>query len=205
MLFLDSDTAILRNLDHLLETMLARPSIGELKTPQGCLNQGGALSNPNTGVWGVRPSSTVYSTLLSWMHGSVIDCHVGMQDVHVQFFSHLSPRARSKFGAFEQVPLHVGYNMKGGDWARCFKYLNFSADDVYVTHWSGKRKPRRGLHPEHPMQQRALSMYLGSYCSWARSHNSSDSTCDEPIPLGHHEASGRLGSQPQVLARGETW
>eukprot|EP00966_Prymnesium_polylepis_P115076 2659759-Prymnesium_polylepis.1 len=178
---MDSDVAVLRNVDHLLERMLARPVIGELKTPQGCLNEGGASGAPNTGVWAVRPSAVVFNTLMSWMHWSMIDCNVGLQDVHQAFFSRLPPRAKAKFGVFEQVALPVKYNMKAGDWARCLSKLNFTADEVFITHWSGKRKPRRGLYPnQHPTQRRALEMYLDAYCTWGEMLNATDSTCDAP-------------------------
>ena len=96
-------------------------------------------------------------------------CRVGLQDVHQQFFSHLPPRARERFAPFEQVGLHVGYNMKQGNWTRCFEQLNFTEEQVHLLHWSGKRKPRRGGYADatEPGQRRALERYMDAYCLWA--------------------------------------
>ena len=182
-LFFDSDVAIVRNVDHLLERMLARPEIGEMKTPQGCLNVDAAHHFPNTGVWAVRPNRTVLSSLRNYMATTPIGCRVGLQDVHVQYFSRLPAKARHRFGTFEQVALPVRYNMKAGDWPSCFRRDNFSADDVFVVHWSGKRKPRRGLYPQaHPLQRRALDSYLDTLCGWAAFLNATVSACEPSAP-----------------------
>ena len=64
--------------------------------------------------------------------------------------------------------------------SRCLNKLNFSAEDIHITHWSGKHKPKRGMYPnEHPIQRWALKMYLDAYCSWGDLVNASqsDPTC----------------------------
>ena len=57
-LSLDSDVAVLQNLDHVLDGFLAaRREVREVRTPQGCLAEGAVSPFLNTGVWAVRPSA----------------------------------------------------------------------------------------------------------------------------------------------------
>ena len=52
-LYLDADLAVIRNVDHVLETLLRNPSLDEIRTPIACTD---GMAGFNTGVWAVRPS-----------------------------------------------------------------------------------------------------------------------------------------------------
>ena len=56
LLYLDSDVAVVRPLDAVLETMLRDPRYKEVRTGQGCLPTHASMRFVNTGVWGVRPN-----------------------------------------------------------------------------------------------------------------------------------------------------
>ena len=132
----------------------------------------------------------VMSTFKNYMMSMTFTCKVGLQDVHQAFFSRLPSRAREKFAPFEQVGFHVGYNMKQGNWTRCFNKLNFSEDQVHVVHWSGKRKPRRSGYSDgvEPLQNRALKQYMDALCLRASVMNVTAPACG-PEPPSHYPRS----------------
>jgi hypothetical protein len=90
-LLLDSDLIVRRSLDHVLQTMLARPEIAEARTPEGCLNpisvEPARGNYFNTGVWGVRPDASVFGSLVRFLRSGVSQCGIGIQTAAKGFFS----------------------------------------------------------------------------------------------------------------------
>ena len=92
-LYIDSDVSVLRNMDHVLQAMLDRPTMGHAITTEGCSNfsanihedplvpiEGHKLARHiNTGVWAVRPSGNVYSSLLNFLGTTRLPCDLGDQ------------------------------------------------------------------------------------------------------------------------------
>ena len=91
-LWLDADAVVLRNLDHLLEVMMATPDIVELRTPQKCRTKLSAASTRdarartfggafNAGVWGLKPDTATAESLVRWLRAptSPFACSIGFQ------------------------------------------------------------------------------------------------------------------------------
>ena len=139
-LSIDNDVAVLRNLDGLLDTMLARSDeVRELRTPQGCLPQKDAHSYLNTGIWGLRPSDDVWKGMYRELRRGSFSCGVGDQTAAMQYFG--DDRRLNKRGAHsaQTLSLHAGYNLKANAGAvSCLTKLqrlrvgpgNHSADDL---------------------------------------------------------------------------
>ena len=105
-LSLDSDVAVLQNLDHVLDGFLAaRREVREVRTPQGCLAEGAVSPFLNTGVWAVRPSAPLYARLEAFLERGTVKCGVGDQTAAMSFFG--GNRARERIAS-----LHAGYNLK---------------------------------------------------------------------------------------------
>ena len=105
-LSLDSDVAVLQNLDHVLDGFLAaRREVREVRTPQGCLAEGAVSPFLNTGVWAVRPSAPLYARLEAFLERGTVHCGVGDQTAAMSFFG--GNRARERIAS-----LHAGYNLK---------------------------------------------------------------------------------------------
>ena len=90
-LYVDSDVAVLRNMDHVLRAMLGSPTIAHVITTEGCSNfsahkeplvltEGHKLARfINTGVWAVRPNGVVHSSLLNYLGTTRLPCDLGDQ------------------------------------------------------------------------------------------------------------------------------
>ena len=121
-LYLDTDLAVLRNLDHILEDMLESwPLLAQARTPQACRTldrpegddrlREEALDRWNTGVWAVRPSNVVYRSLVNFLqNGSSFRCSSGFQGAATTFFGRQGRYIKTE--AEEALKLHVGYNLK---------------------------------------------------------------------------------------------
>ena len=93
-LSLDSDVAVLQNLDHVLDGFLAaRREVREVRTPQGCLAEGAVSPFLNTGVWAVRPSAPLYARLEAFLERGTVKCGVGDQTAAMSFFGGNRARA----------------------------------------------------------------------------------------------------------------
>ena len=67
-LYLDTDLAILSNLDHLLLRLLSMPPHAQIWTPQQCKSLTGAAAvSFNTGVWGVKPDLRIHRELMDYV------------------------------------------------------------------------------------------------------------------------------------------
>ena len=185
-LSLDSDVAVLQNLDHVLDGFLAaRREVREVRTPQGCLAEGAVSPFLNTGVWAVRPSAPLYARLEAFLERGTVKCGVGDQTAAMSFFG--GNRARERIAS-----LHAGYNLKADSGVeRCLLQVaqrrggaaaaNASAAapprtyaaDAHIVHWSGRRKPHDlddcspGGRIRDATERRALDLYLTEFCRWA--------------------------------------
>ena len=171
LLFIDSDAAVLRNVDHIIEMMLGRPEVGHAVAVDGCptLSAAAASSQINTGVWAVRPSQTAYRSLTDFWRGSMVPCELGDQTVAQHFFR-LTPRRRAKLAPFEQVRLHQGYNLQTQHQRvpECLRASGLNLSQAFILHWAGPRKPSFRDEPHHtsdPVEAPAFREYRKVYCT----------------------------------------
>eukprot|EP00967_Tisochrysis_lutea_P144436 scaffold269663_cov37-Tisochrysis_lutea.AAC.2 len=163
-LYLDTDLAVLHNIDHLLAQEV---HVEELRTPTGCNPSGYHLWN--TGVWGIKPNHTRFELISGWLHepGNLSNpCGNGFQTAAYTFLLH------EKFAPSSVVHVGCEYNMKADRGVRiCAAILDIPLSAVAVVHWSGTRKPHLGRVrslPEDggtpdPLERRALDIYLNAY------------------------------------------
>merc|ERR1719223_294230 len=143
LLYMDSDVAVVRNLDHVLKTMLASPALDEFRTPQGCCPAGAAAHYLNTGVWGVRPTTAVFDGLSAGLRDGSQKCGIGFQTAAEQMLSNSWFRKRFNMGGIGL--LHAGYNAKADKGVTaCLHKLGINQTGLHTVHWSGSpgRKPR---------------------------------------------------------------
>ena len=104
LLYLDTDLAVLKNLDHVIRDLLAMPEMNaHALTPDGC---GGNVRHAfNTGVWGVRPNCDALPHARQLPRGTRIPCQLGEQTASMAFFRVSASRAtkRRAMGVGEQV------------------------------------------------------------------------------------------------------
>lgn len=184
-LLLDSDLAVVRPMDDVLEFMLRNPSYIEARTPLKCRTPiSTSLGDDalfNSGVWALRPSRTVHATFVDWMQGnrdgSRFPCGIGIQDAANAFF------VRTKVGKQRSresriLGLSVANNLKVDTRTRrCLKTQNISDSQVRVVHWSGPRKPQRiranDLDREPRSVRIGLLTYASAYCRFLQQLNAS--------------------------------
>jgi hypothetical protein len=168
-LYLDTDLAVIQNIDRLLAPRApGKRKIEELRTQAGC------TANPklkwmwNTGVWGVRPNRTRFELMARWLReeGNTSNpCGVGFQTAAHILLMHIYPPTSVRYVGCE-------YNMKADKGvSACAKKLDIPLSSVAIVHWSGTRKPHlpqvSGL-PENggtrdTVERRALDLYLNAY------------------------------------------
>ena len=167
--YLDSDVAVVRNLDHVAREMLAAPQLHEARTLSGCQGDGGANSsgaeraNFNTGVWALRPNRTTYARLLAFLRGGRFRCITGDQTAANAFFhDHHDGVA----GAVRV--LHAGYNLKADKGAAaCLRRAGLRDADAHVVHWSGVHKPWSTARPHDAIEREQLLRFNHSRGRWA--------------------------------------
>ena len=165
-LYLDTDLAVLFNLDHLLYGLLAAShERAQIWTPQECKMLSGFQKYAfNTGVWGVRPNINVSREIVEFVASGHHRCHIGFQAAATQFFgnNHWSGHAHK---------LHVRYNLKPDHGFRtCMLKRGINASEVGIVHWSGWRKPWY-LYGPYNSELLAYRGYMRSYCTWDRAFN----------------------------------
>ena len=137
--YLDSDAVVLKNVDSVLDRMLANPAIREARTPQGCMEAYAGRRWLNTGVWGVKPNATLLKGLLAWLGTGQSKCFDGDQSAAERYLM-LNGAARRRLDDF--LLLHVGYNMKANQVPeQCLGRQKLKASDLHVVHFSGTQKP----------------------------------------------------------------
>ena len=204
-LYLDSDLAVVRSLDHVIRALLREREYTEYRTPVACRTAESTLTIGapfNTGVWAVRPNATTYANFVSWMRsntdGRHFGCGIGFQDAATNYFSQPVGKKRSDWRARSDTrSLHVGYNLKvDARSAHCLRHQKVSTQEIYVVHWSGRRKPQRirshDLAHEPGAVRVGLFTYLSRYCrilSLLRNTTSANLTdaCQRPRWSRFHE------------------
>ena len=165
-LYLDSDLAVVRNLDAML---VHPPSVVELRTPRGC--EPCTTRGMNTGVWGVRPDAARFHRLVHWMRTNVSHhpCGLGFQTAAWIYFAHGS--AEVPFGV-ESTPAKslrcagVGANLKADTGVSgCMRRHRLQWEQVGVVHWSGGRKPF-DLRTRDAYEATALRAWQSAHSSW---------------------------------------
>ena len=159
-LYLDTDVAVVRSLDHVLLYMLRSPALTEMRSAAGCaeLAQDPAASSPvehcmqrsacyNTGVWAVRPNQSTFERLLRYLEGGRSPCGNGFQMAAHHFWSTHTCGGRADGhdcvdSNWESLP-GAGYNLKhvclGGHWTGSLP-TTLRGSDIFVVHWSGASK-----------------------------------------------------------------
>ena len=184
-LYLDTDLAVLRNLDHILEDMLESwPLLAQARTPQACRTldhpegddrlREEALDRWNTGVWAVQPSNAVFRSLVNFLqNGSNFRCNIGFQGAATTFFNRQGRYIKTK--PEDALRLHVGYNLKPDVLSvqKCLARQGLNRSHVHVVHWSGDRKPWDVTPGHEPVEARALWLYMTSFCRHSMALNSS--------------------------------
>lgn len=198
-LMLDTDISVVRNIDHVLDEMLRRPRLAQIRTPQSCRSldipvhaygtrqPGGGMCQTrdgcrsrdlsaaekwNGGVWGVSPRADVYREIRAFLRSGKYGCSVGLQNAATAFFgteaSQKHPGYFTRRGE-EVMNLHVGYNLKpdGKGIGNCMKKHGLNRSSVHILHWSGTRKPWALTPNNHPLETRALWLYMNAYCRWS--------------------------------------
>jgi hypothetical protein len=177
-LFLDSDLAVLRPLDLVLDQMLRDPTIGHAYAQDGCFPINHSRNAPyqrrNLGVWGVRPSAVLYRSLRNYMLAARLPCDLTPVQTIARTFFHFNTRQRARFAPFETLKLHQGHNMQptrhqrsGATSVReCLHKLALRPSDLHVVHWTGRSKPALG-HREisDPFERSAFVTYRRTYCA----------------------------------------
>ena len=233
-LYLDSDLAVVRPLDHVIRALLREREANEYRTPVACRTAEStrSIGAPfNTGVWAVRPNATIYTNFVSWMRSNTDGRHfgcgahtravartqsypacvslttcatsrhppgIGFQDAATNYFSQPIGKRKSELRARSDTrSLHVGYNLKvDARPASCLRKQNVSTHEIYVVHWSGRRKPQRirsnDLARTPGAVRVGLFTYLSQYCrilSLLRNSTSTNLTdaCQRPRWLRFHE------------------
>ena len=149
-LYLDSDAAVLRGIDHTLRTFL-QSSAQELRSPISCRTLP-SRSLYNTGVWGVSPSSSYAIGLRDAVASGDFACGVGFQTL------------ASAYGinnTFNVLPLT--FNVKADQ--RVSACMNGRAlSEMHVLHWSGSCKPATlGLEDADLGERDGLKLYQHAY------------------------------------------
>ena len=173
-LLLDSDLAVVRNLDHILLRMLREPRVAQVRTPQACFHSHAVSwhgSKLNAGVWGLRPSAETARRFETFLASGGYRCAIGIQDAAPKFYQRYK-------GFFKEqgtpLTLHAGYNLKGSDRlsiSACLRKQRLNASDVFIVHWSGTRKPWDRAVVSNSIETRALTAYLRPYCAWSSALN----------------------------------
>ena len=177
-LFLDSDLAVLRPLDLVLDQMLRDPTIGHAYAQDGCFPINHSRNAPyqrrNLGVWGVRPNAVLYRSLRNLMLASRLPCDLTPVQSVARTFFHFNARQRARFAPFETLKLHQGHNMQPTRYRRsgatsvheCLRKLELRPSDLHVVHWTGRSKPALG-HREisDPFERSAFVTYRRTYCA----------------------------------------
>jgi len=178
-MFLDSDLAVLRPLDHVLDQMLENPAIGHAFAQDGCFAINASRSAPymrrNLGVWAVRPSAAIYRALRNLMLASHLPCDTTPVQSVARTFFEFNERQRARFAPFETLKLHQGHNMQANTNIRagatsvveCLRKLGLTDSDLHVVHWSGSLKP--AYYGERkvtdPLERPAFEQYRRAYQS----------------------------------------
>ena len=197
LLFLDSDLAVLRPLDHVLEEMVARPEVGQAIAQDGCYPISPSSRGLNLGVWGVRPSALLFRSLFNLVKVARLPCdNTPVQSVARKFFR-FNVRQRKRFAPFEYIYLDQGHNMQVNTHPRsgatsvsdCRRKLNLSEEQLRVIHWTGNtRKPAYGMRAiSDPLEAHAFAEYRAAYCAAVNRLRG----VDEPLPLGSESCSTR--------------
>ena len=167
LLYLDTDLAILSNLDHLLLGLLAAPSDeAQIWTPQECKSFRPRQYNFNTGVWGIRPNLQTNRELMDFVASGRHRCHIGFQTAATSFFG------TNRWEAQAQL-LDVRYNLKPDHgFESCLWKRSVNLSQVQIVHWSGWRKPW-GLRNPYPFEAESYRRYMLPFCFWDSTLNSS--------------------------------
>ena len=172
LLYLDTDLAVLKNMDHVIRDLLAMPEMNaHALTPDGC---GGNVRHAfNTGVWGVRPNRTLYRTLVNYLRGTRIPCQLGEQTASMAFFRDWTPRRRQKLGTMGVGELHYGYNAipAHGPIGSCLRRAGLPESALHVVHWAGNSKRRdraaaKNRWPGDDLERSALARFEAEACRW---------------------------------------
>ena len=158
-LSLDTDVAVMRSLDGVLDRMAADRTLREARSPQGCLSARDATHRFfNTGVWAVQPDAAVHAAFMRYLRSGHSRCYGGDQSAALGFFAGRR--------AWPVLPLHVGYNLKVDQGVRsCLDKVGLGHDELFVVHWAGPHKPvgRRNGHVRDELERKAHSAYTAAY------------------------------------------
>ena len=169
LLYLDSDLAVIQNLDHVLWRMLRAPHLRELRTPVGCEARGAAHRMWfNTGVWAFRPDALLFAQLQDFLRSGAYKCGVGFQEAAYTFFSQGSKEASAHATPRHAVEaLHVGYNLKADCGVeKCMRQRSLRLPDAFVVHWSGLRKPEKLPRASDSLEQKHLTRWQAAHQHW---------------------------------------
>ena len=193
-LYMDSDSQVMHNVDHVFELMLrGRSSVLQMGKQGVCGRWGGM----NTGVWMVRPNASVFAQLRDMLRSGRprFHCDIGFQGGVNAFFRDNSKRqfwtSKTNKCNLWMEPLNATYNCNTISMAPCGP-----GGFAHIVHWSGNPKPN---HPSlwdkasgaprpfinytdgnvtkyhirarmHPLQAEAISSYMRNTRRAARLH-----------------------------------
>jgi hypothetical protein len=150
-LYMDTDSQVMRNVDHLFQAMLARPEVRQMGFSPRCyrvhaaeMQQCTCSYGMNTGVWMVRPSYEIFEQLMNMVRTGQprFMCHIGFQVGVNAYFTYISAtleRSKSSKCNPWMEPLARTYNCNDRLMASCIESTRDGT--VHIVHWSGWPKP----------------------------------------------------------------
>lgn len=152
---MDGDLAVLQNPDKMF-IQWWKKNTTELRTPQACNAYTG--NDYNTGIWGITPSLDIFDGMKNWLHTANYPCGIGSQTwVNILFTNHTYSNAS------------LLWNMKADQGIKsCLTRYKLQHRQPHIVHWSGDRKPVKGLIPYDNFEALALVLYLDAVNYWRR-------------------------------------